>query len=91
MGVIADIAAAVSECGNLGYGHAGLARLHQLVCVLPHMVNMLSLHKIHPSRKSETVDTNESLPLCCCKAYVVPFSPSDTQVTTSHTVVQWLG
>ena len=47
MSVTADIAAAVSECGNVGYGHVGVAWLHQLVCILPHMVGRLLLRQTH--------------------------------------------
>ena len=52
-GVDAESASAVSECGNLGVSHVGLAWLHQLVCVLPHMVSSACpdicarLHPVH--------------------------------------------
>lgn len=42
--VIADIVAAEPECGSLGHGDAGVAWLHQLVCILSHMVGRLPLH-----------------------------------------------
>ena len=35
----ADFGAAVPECGYLGTGHGGVAGLHQLVCILPHLVS----------------------------------------------------
>lgn len=35
----ADIGTALPKFGHMGIGHGGVERLHQLVCIIPHMVS----------------------------------------------------